>query len=535
MRKAAVVVLCSVLGVLAIMAGEAQAQALTSLASLRTSYNTRKATVRPEGELKAQIDAIDQAIAAATRVGQLGEVRRLMAKGQTLLAGRQWTPELDYSNSLVIRTEHVVADSTKAYAARLEQIYMPSIELARSLTARPKLQKRLPVAAAGNGTAAAAAGNGAATAGNAAPAFETIKEFGVLTGVGRDLRESPFQMELDVNGIPDGTYQLSVDVIDGDRSIATANLSINLRKGLDQTVAQLEAAAAKAPEPLRAEILFPVDRMRNVNRGRLEMRTFDPDRDFAEAIATASAVTSGKNPFATKTGDFKRHYLLQTANEIMPYHMYVPKAYNGSRAYPLIIALHGLGGTEDSFFTGYDRKVPALAEQHGYIVAAPLGYRVDGGYGWGLGQPPADPVSRQSQQASEDDVMQVLKIVREQYKIDDSRIYLMGHSLGAIGTWKVAPKFPDIWAAIAPFSGSGNADNLERIKNVPEFVVHGDDDRTVNVRGSRTMVAKMKELGIEHKYVEVPGGSHSGVVAPNLAGAFEFFDAHKKGVKGTGN
>jgi len=81
--------------------------------------------------------------------------------------------------------------------------------------------------------------------------------------------------------------------------------------------------------------------------------------------------------------------------------------------------------------------------------------------------------------------MQVLTRMRQLYKIDDSRIYLMGHSMGAIGTWKIAPKFPDIWAAIASFSGSGAAATLERIRGVPEIIVHGDADPTVNVAGSR--------------------------------------------------
>ena len=45
------------------------------------------------------------------------------------------------------------------------------------------------------------------------------------------------------------------------------------------------------------------------------------------------------------------------------------------------------------------------------------------------------------------------------------------------------------------------------------------------------MVAKLKELGIEIKYIEVPGGLHSDVVAPNLAAVIEFFNAHKKAVK----
>src|SRR5437764_13642282 len=54
------------------------AQAQTSLSSLRVSYTTRKNTVKPQGELKAQIDQIDQQLADATRIGRTGEVRRLI-------------------------------------------------------------------------------------------------------------------------------------------------------------------------------------------------------------------------------------------------------------------------------------------------------------------------------------------------------------------------------------------------------------------------------------------------------------------------
>jgi len=487
-------------------------QAQTNLTSLRVGYNTRKATVKPQGALKTAIDEVDRQLAEATRLGRSAEIRRLIAKGQTLLAGGEWTDALDYATSLVIRTEHVVADSARPLPVRLEQIYTPAIELTAPLSAHAMLRAR-----------PAPATNGAAPQPGA-----TVKDLGSVEGVGRDLRDTPQAFELDVHDVPDGTYQLAIEVSGAERTLGTATLLVNLRKGLDDTVAKLEADAKRAPEAIRADILYPVDRMRNVNRGRLELRTFDPDKDFADAQAVAAASRGGKNPFATRTGDFKRHYLLEAAGEIMPYHLYVPSTYNGSKAYPLVVLLHGLGGTEDSFFDGYDKKVPPLAEQHGVIVAAPLGYRVDGSYGWGFGNPPADPATRRLQDLSEQDVMRTLQLVRQQYKIDDARIYLGGHSMGAIGTWKLAPKTPEIWAAIAMFAGSGIPATLERIKQVPEFVVHGDADATVNVQGSRTMVAKAKELGIDVTYVEVPGGSHGGVVAPNLAGMFDFFDAHPK-------
>jgi predicted peptidase len=209
----------------------------------------------------------------------------------------------------------------------------------------------------------------------------------------------------------------------------------------------------------------------------------------------------------------------------------VPKSYNAAKAFPLIVALHGLGGTEDAFFDGYDKRLPALAEAHGYIVAAPLGYRVDGFYGWGVGTPPADPTRRRMLEFSEQDVMQVLARVKKSYRIDENRIYLMGHSMGGIGTWLIAPKYPDIWAAIAPLSGQGAPQSLERIATVPEIIVHGDADPTVNVAGSRNMVAKLKTLGTDFVYIEVPGGLHSDVVAPNLDKVIEFFDKHTKAAK----
>jgi predicted peptidase len=113
--------------------------------------------------------------------------------------------------------------------------------------------------------------------------------------------------------------------------------------------------------------------------------------------------------------------------------------------------------------------------------------------------------------------------------VDSSRIYLIGHSMGAIGTWSLGAKYPDIWAALGLFSGTGSPDTAGRMKSIPQMVVHGDADPTVNVSGSRAMVAELKRLGAEVTYVEVPGGDHTNVVVPNLPVVFDFLAAHRKG------
>jgi poly(3-hydroxybutyrate) depolymerase len=506
----------------AVSATTVSAQALPNLNTLRVRYNTQKATVKPDGELKAQIDEIDKQLADAMRLGRTGEVRRLFAKGNALLAGRTWTDADEFQNSLVLRTTAVVVDSSQPEVIRLEQIFAPSVALSQPLSAVASIRPTITPAA---GTTTQAAGT------QTAPPVPAT-ELGRFDQIARDLRESPFAMELDFSKIADGPHTLTVEVKDGEQSLGTVSLRLAIQKGLIARLRQLESSAAAAPVDVRADLLYPSDYIRKINRGAVELGAFNVVTEVTAAEAIATTVKAGKHPFNGRTGGFERHYVLEPAAEIMPYRVYVPTSYNGSRAYPLIVALHGLGANEDSFMDSYNKTVPTLAEQRGYIVVTPLGFRVDGFYGFRL-PTDASPGDRRRVELSEQDVMEVLKRARAEYKIDDSRIYLMGHSMGAIGTWAIAAKYPDIWAAIAPFSGLGNAATIEKFKHIPQIVIHGDADPTVNVSGSRTMVAEMKKLGVDHVYIEVPGGNHVDMVAPNIPKVFDFFDTKRRAASPT--
>jgi predicted esterase len=479
-----------------------RSQGLPALSGISVAYGTQKRTVQPAGELKAQIDALDREIAEARRLGRTGELRRLYAKGLTLLGGGAWTPELEFARSLVLRADRVVVDPSAAWNVRLEQIYAPSMTLERPLLAQATLRRP------------------------GAP--DVIKAFGTRDGVSRDLRESPLSLSLDLGGLEDGQYQLTVDVLDGTRVLGTAVRPFAIYKGIDATVTRLTRVASTAPEGLRASILYPVDRLMIVNRGEIPLTAFRPAADFADADAIAAAASAGKNPFDGRTGDFTRHYRLDLAGEIMPYRLYVPTTYRAGKPTPVVIALHGLGADQNSFFTGYGGVMPKLAEQYGFIVAAPLGYRGDGWYGWPGGINRADPEALRTIERSEADVMQVLQQVKTLYSVDERRIYLMGHSMGAIGTWHLAQKFPDVWAALGPISGIGDPKSADRIRHLPQFIVHGDADTTVPVSNSRDMVSALKPLGTSLIYVEVAGGTHIDVAAPNLPAMFEFFAKQRK-------
>ena len=74
-----------------------------------------------------------------------------------------------------------------------------------------------------------------------------VRDVGRLDGVARDLRESPFPLELDLSGLPDGVYTLEAEVFDADASLGAARLGIVLMKGLDARLRALEAGEAAAP------------------------------------------------------------------------------------------------------------------------------------------------------------------------------------------------------------------------------------------------------------------------------------------------
>jgi poly(3-hydroxybutyrate) depolymerase len=128
----------------------------------------------------------------------------------------------------------------------------------------------------------------------------------------------------------------------------------------------------------------------------------------------------------------------ETGAEV-PYALFVPSTYDASREWPLIVALHGLGRPFD-WMMGYDGFID-MAEQGGYIVVSPLGYHPRAWYGSrGYGVPggaarEGDRLPENLGALSEQDVMNVLGLARERFRIDTTRIYLWGHSMGGAGLY----------------------------------------------------------------------------------------------------
>jgi predicted peptidase len=260
------------------------------------------------------------------------------------------------------------------------------------------------------------------------------------------------------------------------------------------------------------------------------------------ALAQSSAGADGRA--AGAKGDQQRHYFFEAAGKDMPYRLYVPGGYDARAGAPLIVALHGYGGDQNYFFDAV-KNLPALCEQYGVIFVAPMGLAKDGWYGAPLSIPGAAPRSgggptptpdrtpeqeTQYRSLSERDVLNVLDLVKREYRIDPRRIYLMGHSMGGFGTWWLGQKHADTWAAIAPMSGVlPNVDyQLSKLKNVPVMVSIGGAENPAWVDASRKQIDAMKALGMTTDYFEPEGATHGGMIAPTTPRVFEFLAKQRK-------
>jgi predicted esterase len=492
------------------------AQNRISIQTLTVFFAAYRRTANLDTEKRAQIDKIAADLRAAQQSGKFGETRRQLFKGFALMRGKPWTAKEEFAASLVLRPNSAIFDSNRPQLLSLGQVFPAQY----NYQATPKLR----ITVAENSTQRR----------ELSSPGKIVKEIGTYEGLSSDLADEPFAFEADLRGVKDGFYLLCAELMDGDATIRKIWTTVSVVQNLDSLKADIERRLShikNGSESTKASIRYPFEWARQINLGRREM----PRGDFASEIDRSTklldSLEKGKDLLYQAIGDNKRHYYFAEANEIMPYRLYVPSNYDGRKKFPLIVALHGLGGTEDTFLNRYNGLMKKLAEENGYILIAPLGYRINGGYGRQTRNPP-DSQRRRILDLSEKDVMNVVRKMREEYKIDDKRLFLMGHSMGGTGTWTLGAKYAEMWAALAPIAPGYIPDedvsDLSRLKEMPILISHGSKDTTAPPELSRRTVAELKKLNINPEFLEIPDADHETIVPTILPKIFEFFNRQKK-------
>lgn len=170
-----------------------------------------------------------------------------------------------------------------------------------------------------------------------------------------------------------------------------------------------------------------------------------------------------------------------TETQRYDYLLFLPKGYDADpqKKWPLMMFLHGAGERGTNVW---------LVAVHG----PPKLVRAQPDFPFILVSPQCPPDQRWNPEA----LVKLLDQIEATQRVDKSRVYLTGLSMGGFGTWSLGIRYPERFAAIAPICGGG--DWLEvrlssrkhgpALKSLPVWAFHGARDNVVPFSESERMI-----------------------------------------------
>lgn len=199
--------------------------------------------------------------------------------------------------------------------------------------------------------------------------------------------------------------------------------------------------------------------------------------------------------------DLRREFVSPRDQTKQPYRLYLPSAYDGAQAIPLLVALHGTGGDENKYFDheAYHHGVyQREAEQRGLAILCPLGN--DGQ------QRPTE-----WRGTGELHVLAAIEDVQRLVRIDPERIVCTGQSMGGTGTTYLCSRYPDLFAAGIPLASTyGHVSLCVNLQHVPFLFVQGADDWPIYAAtGPIPLSQEMQRLKYNVELWMIPGQGHN--------------------------
>jgi predicted esterase len=398
--------------------------------------------------------------------GRLGDAGQVIDRARFALAGIDATPDLRAANSLVVRPRARLVDrSSGKVELSVTRLYDPKVE-------PPELKLTVQLIA----------GDKKATA------TDTV-------------RAIPAQLSLPISDVPAGDWPVSWKLAVGDKTLATGEFTVSLVDKLDS---RLEALA-QAVEKLPTENQTTEHRTLRMLTGLLTKLSQGAslETDYPAALLLSDAETLAKLPAggrffeAARTG---QHWItLETAKGAPTVRVAVP-AQKGEQPVPLVVALHGAGGTENMFFDAYGHgAVVRECQKRGWMLVAT---RTEF-----FGAPPVDLIVDE---------------LAKRYPIDKARVFLVGHSMGAGQAIGLAQQHPGRWAGVAALGGGSRVSKPEAFKSVPLFVGVGTEDFALN--GARALGKSAATAGGTLVVREYPDIEHIVIVQAALPDVFAWYE-----------
>lgn len=416
--------------------------------------------------------ALNESVGRFFRV-EFGEAARAMTRALRLLDGIDEPPAaIRWADSLAIFPERrLIERGTATLDASIRPVYAVEIEAPADATGRIQV----------------------AIAGEVVP---------------RTLLEVPLASPTQDVSIPtadliEGDYALIFDIVTGGEVVARCESVISvvdrLADRLDEAKAVVDGWSSTSTDAASARHhVLMLENLENGASSEADM--------FAAAVLTELErlieVVESREPFhgPSRPGSH-RLALSSPTGRTIPARVFVPEGIEEGVSVPLVVALHGMGGSENLFFDGYGRgAIVQLCRERGWLLVSPR-----------RGPIGAGPV---------DEVVEAMASV---YPVDRSKVLLVGHSMGAMQAVGALMEAPERYAGAAALGGGGRVPEIPGLDRVPVFIGIGEHDFLLS--SARELRGSLERVGSERvEYREYPDIEHLVIVQVALPDAFEFFD-----------
>jgi predicted esterase len=323
----------------------------------------------------------------------------------------------------------------------------------------------------------------------------------------------PINSTLSLKGLAEGDYTLRVEFLLNTQTLATSEQMLSLVNKPAERIAQLQQSInAVKTHSTDTETARALGAMLFLMWQRQLPETNMP---FARLLSEAETAAKLSRTNVTYFGLRRpgQYWLtLATASGSVATRTQVPAAVSNGQPLPLVIALHGAGGSENLFFDGYgDGLIAKLCAERGWMLVAPRG---------ATGYSPT--------RAGE-----IIDAIDKLYPVDRQRVFLVGHSMGAMQAVATAQASPLRFAGVAALGGTGLVTGSQGFENVPFFVAIGTEDFAF--QNARKLAYDLKRVNVKtvrlREYREI---EHLMIVQVALPDVFAFFDDQAARVQPSG-
>lgn len=213
--------------------------------------------------------------------------------------------------------------------------------------------------------------------------------------------------------------------------------------------------------------------------------------------------------------NYEKELFISSKGDSLLYRLLRPTKVDDGKKYPLILFLHGAGerGNDNQKQLTHGAQMflnPVNQEKYPAYVLMPQCPIKD--Y-WAYTERPKSFVPLEMPlNPTISPLFQTVKELLDKYinskEIDKKRVYIIGLSMGGMGTYDLVARFPEVFAAAIPICGTVNPNRLKAAKKVHFRIFHGDADSVVPVEGSREAYKALKSVGAKVEYIEFPSCNH---------------------------